>query len=180
MRSLWLSVITGLVFFVAGAAAQSTPSTQDQSQGTTGSSPAASAPYGAQGQSQSPEGTNSPRGMNSKPMASQNSGYGQSGNAQPANGEKKMKGCVKSEGGQYMLETKSGKSIPLTGKDVSEHVGHEVMLHGTWAKSGDMSGMSGGSMGKGEHAFEVTSIDHLSSTCSGKSSKGSSAAAPPQ
>lgn len=178
MRNLWLSVITGFVFFVAGAAAQSTPSTQDQSQGTTGSSPAASAPYGAQGQSQSPEGTNSPNTMNS--TAGQNTGYGQSGNTQAANGEKKMKGCVKSEGGQYMLETKNGKSIPLTGKDVSEHVGHEVMLHGTWAKSGDMSGMSGGSMGKGEHAFEVTSIDHLSSTCSGKSSKGSSAAAPPQ
>jgi len=182
MRNIWLSVVTALTFFVAVAVAQ-TPSTQDQSQGTTGSSPASTA--GAQGRS--PEGANAPSDMNSQAGTGQGygqqqsgqgqgtatqqptpgqAGYGQPGSNEGTKGEKKLKGCVQSEGGQYMLKTKSGKTIPLTGQDVSAHSGHEVVLHGSWtAAKSETSETSG--MSKGGHAFNVDSIDHVSDTCSG-------------
>jgi hypothetical protein len=171
MRSrIWLSITTALVFFVAMAVAQ-TPSMQDQSQG---SSPASTA--GSQGRS--PEGTSSPSDMNSQTSAGQQQsgqgqgsasqqapGYGNVGGNQGAKGEKKLKGCVESSGGQYMLKTKSGKEIPLTGQDISAHSGHEVVVHGSWSSTGETSGTSG--MAKSDHAFNVDSIDHLSDTCSG-------------
>ncbi|MBV8053042.1 MAG: hypothetical protein JOZ80_17775 [Acidobacteriaceae bacterium] len=187
MRNIWLSMITALVFFVASAVAQ-TPSTQDQSQGTTGSSPASTA--GAQGRS--PEGTNSPSDMNSQSGTGQygqqqsgqgqgtgsqsgsqatpgDAGYGNPGTNQGAKGEKKLKGCVMSEGGQYALQTKNGKNIPLTGQDVSAHSGHEVVVHGSWSASKSETA-SGSGMGK--HAFNVDSIDHVSDTCTNGGGQG--------
>jgi hypothetical protein len=166
-------MVTALVFFVAAAAAQTTPSTPDQQ----GSDPATTSPSG----SQSPAETNPP--SDTSPTAGQNSGYGNTGGAQEAKAEKKLKGCVQSQGGQYMLETRNGKIVPLTGQDVSAHVGHEVAVHGSWVSGGDMSGMSEGSKsstGNEGNAFKVTSIDHISDTCGGKRSKGAPSAAQPQ
>ena len=62
-----------------------------------------------------------------------------------AKGEKTLKGCIKSEGGNYMLEEKSGKTVPLAGADVSAHSGHEVTVHGSWENGGAMSESSSGS-----------------------------------
>lgn len=93
-------------------------------------------------------------------------------------GEKKLKGCIRSEGGNYMLEEKGGKTVTLAGADVSAHAGHEVTVHGSWENGGAMSesssgsGMSKGSSGK---TFNVTSVDMVSESCSmGKKSKSSS------
>ena len=89
-------------------------------------------------------------------------------------GEKKMKGCIQSQGGQYVLETHKGKSIPLTGADVAAHVGHTVALHGTWSSGSSATATSSGSMGSNDstmgasgsgHAFNVTSVDMISETC---------------
>jgi hypothetical protein len=66
-------------------------------------------------------------------------------------GEKKLKGCVQSQAGQYVLETKKGKAIALAGQDVSAHVGHEVAVKGTW-ESGNASGMSSTSTGSGTNS----------------------------
>jgi hypothetical protein len=157
MRSMCLSILTALVFFAATAVAQTTPSTSDQ----TGNAPSAS----------------------SSSAAAQNPGYGNPGaNQGTKEGEKKMKGCLKESGGQYMLETKNGKTIPLSGEGLSAHVGHEVAVHGSWASGGDMSGMSGGSKSGMDHekAFNVTSIDHLSDTCGGKHSKMGASTTQPQ
>jgi hypothetical protein len=181
MRNVWLSVITALVFFVAMAVAQ-TPSTQDQSQGTTGSSPAGTS--GAQGSS--PEGTNSPSNMNSQTGTGQGygqqqsgpgqgtaqqptpgqAGYGQPGSNEGTKAEKKLKGCVESEGGQYMLKTKSGKNIPLTGQDVSAQSGHEVVVHGSWTTANNETSQTSG-MAKGGHAFNVDTVNQISDTCGG-------------
>jgi hypothetical protein len=88
--------------------------------------------------------------------------------------EKKLKGCVQSQGSQYVLETKKGKEVALTGQDVSAHVGHEVTVKGTWEKGGNSS-MSQSSTGasSNEKTFNVTSVDMISDTCGGKS-KGKS------
>jgi hypothetical protein len=168
MRNALLSSVTILAFLAAGAMAQSAAS----SPGTTGSSPAA----------QSPDQTST--------AAGQNSGYGNSGNSSGAKAEKKLRGCVQSQNGQYVLQTKSGKDIPLTGQDVSAHVGHEVALHGSWAgstsgssdsmsgsaNSGSSSGMAGGQA----NAFNVTSVDHISDTCGGKHSQSGDSTMPPK
>ena len=165
MRNMWFSILTALVFLTATAFAQTTPSSTDQ----TGSTPSASSQSGAQGQG----------------SAAQNPGYGNPGSNQGTKeGEKKMKGCVKEQSGQYMLETKSGKDVPLSGEGLSAHVGHEVAVHGAWANGGSMSGTSGSSsssssMGN-EKMFNVTSIDHISDTCGGKHSKTGASTTQPQ
>lgn len=149
MRKLGLTVVTIFAFFITGAIAQSSTS----SPGGTGSSPAA----------QNPDQMGN--------TSNQQPGYGSAGNTSGTKAEKKIKGCIQSQGGQYMLQTKSGKSIPLTGQDVSAHNGHEVAVHGTWTSgSGSSSNMSGTSSGMGSsqaNAFNVTSIDHISDTCGG-------------
>ncbi len=63
------------------------------------------------------------------------------------NSQKKIKGCVAQQNGQYVLETKHGRSVPLSGQDVSAHVGHTVALHGTW------SAASTGSQTFGRHGL---------------------------
>jgi hypothetical protein len=90
--------------------------------------------------------------------------------------ERKMKGCVQSQGGQYVLETKKGKDVALTGQDVSAHVGHEVAVKGAWEKGGSMSPTSSGTASSNEKTFNVSSVDMISDTCGGKS-KGKSSGA---
>jgi hypothetical protein len=81
----------------------------------------------------------------------------------------KMKGCIQSQGGQYILQTKKGKDVMLSGQDVSAHVGHEVTVHGAWeAAGGSTSGMSSTSSGNASpngKSFNVTSVDMISDTC---------------
>jgi hypothetical protein len=98
---------------------------------------------------------------------------GQGSAGTEAKGEKKLKGCIKSEGGQTVLEEKGGKSIPLTGTDVSAHNGHEVAVHGTW-ESASAASSSGGASAKGGRAFNVTSVDMISESCSAGGKKGKS------
>ena len=85
---------------------------------------------------------------------------------------KTLKGCVESQGGQYMLETKKG-SIPLTGQDVSAHVGHEVKVKGAWEKAGSAASTESNSGAMSGKSFNVASVDMVSENCKVKG-KGSS------
>jgi len=196
MKKAALSIVTACVFCVAMAVAQSSTG-QDQgstgSQGTTGSSPTTSAPSsqdqtapsttapstGSQGTSpdQGSMGQGSSSGSSSGSMgqgASGSTAGGEMKGEKGSKGEKTLKGCVKSEGGQTVLEEKKGKEVPLTGSDLSAHVGHEVKVHGMWEKGGSATPASSGSAGASNgKTFNVTSVDMVSDTCSmGKSSKG--------
>ena len=152
MKRMSLSLVTALVFFVAAAVAQSTPQTDTQgAQG--GSYPSAAG-----------QGTSNPNA-------------GMQGTENKSKGEKKLKGCIQSQGGSYMLQEKSGKNVALTGADVSAHVGHEVALHGTWESGAGSSGAAstGGSMGSSDKAgkqFNVTSVDMISESCGGSKKGG--------
>ena len=150
---LLLSIATALMFFVATAIAQSTP--QTDTQGTQGSSPSM-----GQGSSASQGGMS--QGTETK-------------------GEKKLRGCIRSEGGQYVLEEKNGKSIALTGQDVSAHVGHEVALHGSWASgNASASATSTNASAKAGREFNVNSVDMISESCSaGKKGNMSNSTTPP-
>lgn len=153
MKKLSLSVCLAFAFFVASAAAQMSPS---GSQGTQNSSPSMQQP-----------GQQSPGGMNQPDNAGAQTDQGTAAqNHNNSMGEKKIKGCVQSQGGQYMLETKKGKSISLTGQDVSAHVGHEVEVKGTWEKG--MSATSSGSTGASDKTLNVTEVKMISDTCGGK------------
>jgi hypothetical protein len=115
---------------------------------------------GANGQTGYP-GTTNP----SADQGTQPSGHSDTG----MKGEKKMKGCVQSQGGQYVLETKKGKAVPLSGQDVSAHVGHEVAVLGTWGggSNSSMSSTSSGSADSGK-SFNVSSVEMISDSCGGK------------
>jgi hypothetical protein len=157
MKKLSLSVCLAFAFFVASAVAQMAPG---GSQGTQNSSPGMSQP----GQQQ-PGGMNQP---DNSPAAQTDQGAtSQNHNS----GEHKLKGCVQSQGGQYLLETKKGKTVALTGQDVSAHAGHEVAVKGTW-ESG-MSATSSSTSGASGKTFNVTEVKMISDTCGGKGHSGS-------
>jgi hypothetical protein len=90
--------------------------------------------------------------------------------ANQTQGEKKLKGCIESEGGQFLLRDKHGKEVALTGsQDFASHVGHTVSLQGTY--TGTAGATSAGSTGSAEQ-FMVSKIDMVSATCKEKSEKG--------
>lgn len=154
MRKISLSVCLALAFFVASAVAQMAPG---GSQGSQSSSPGAS----QQGQYPSQQ-----------PGAGQTTTDQNAANQNQANGEHTLKGCVQSQGSSYVLETKKGKDVALTGQELSAHVGHEVAVKGTWESGGGMSSTSSSNAGGAEKTFNVTSVKPISDTCKGKSSSG--------
>jgi hypothetical protein len=97
----------------------------------------------------------------------------QTGNTTNQKSEKKLKGCVQSQGSQYILETKKGKEVTLSGADVSAHVGHEVAVKGTWEKGNASMSQSSTGASSNEKTFNVSSVDMISDTCGGKT-KGKS------
>jgi Protein of unknown function (DUF5818) len=165
MKKLSLTICLAITFFVTAAVAQMAPS---GGQGSQGSSPSMGQPSRQQpGQPGMTQPDNS-TGMGQNP--DQNNP-----NQKTEKGEKKLKGCVQSSGGQFVLETKKGKAVALTGQDVSAHVGHEVSVKGTWESGAAGAGTSSSSASSGnagtEKTFNVASVDMISESCGGKSSK---------
>jgi hypothetical protein len=171
MKQIALTVVFTLVFGLAALA--QTQSSDQQGSSSPSSSQSSTSPL----TSQSPD------------MSSQS---GKQGSSTEAKGEKKLKGCIESQGGQYVLREKNGKEVALTGSaDFAPHVGHTVTLHGTPEKGGSMGSSSGNtssqtsSSGMGSSAsssgeqFMVSKIDHVSDTCKfekgSKNSKGEGA-----
>jgi hypothetical protein len=88
------------------------------------------------------------------------------GNMGKSGKESKIRGCIRSEGGSYMLEDSHGRMWSLTSsQDLSAHVGHEVVVHGTKmaGAGGSMSNTSAGSNSAG--AITADKIDMVSDTC---------------
>jgi hypothetical protein len=99
-----------------------------------------------------------------------------------------LTGCLSGPNDEGAYELKSGKRAVEVGglDDLSKHVGHEVRLHGSWAKSGSeigekeneaaekKEGKEGkeGKEEKGERHFKVSSIDHISDTCKAGAATG--------
>jgi hypothetical protein len=158
MKNFTLSVIFTCALCAATAVAQMAPG---GSQGTQQSSPGMSGPRGQQQPGMGQPDQNSPMGQTDQTGNTSN---------RTEKSEKKLKGCVQSQGGQYVLETKKGKAVALSGQDVSAHVGHEVAVKGSWEKGGSsgMSQSSAGTASSNEKAFNVTSVDMISDTCGGK------------
>lgn len=161
MRKLVLSLIVAFAVYVTAAAAQAGGG-MGGAQGTQGQSPTMQQP------GQQP-GTAQP-GTAGQPPDMGPSNTDQNGNAANTNsnkGEKKLKGCVESQGGQYVLETKKGP-VSLTGQDVSAHVGHEITVKGMWENGGSNSSAtatSSGTESMSKGTFNVTNVKMDSETC---------------
>ena len=108
-----------------------------------------------------------------------------------------LTGCLSGPNGEGVYELKSGKKEVEVGgpDDLSKHVGHQVRLHGSWAKSGAEIGekenaaseAKEGKEEKGERHFKVASIDHLKDSCAAgaaekgeQQKKGASEGTPPK
>lgn len=93
-----------------------------------------------------------------------------------------LTGCLSGPNQEGVYELKSGKKTVEVGglDDLSKHVGHEVKLHGSWAKSTEIGEKEAGEHKdaaedaakgrstkeeKNERHFKVSSIDHVSETC---------------
>jgi hypothetical protein len=88
---------------------------------------------------------NTPKPADSSPHSQQSS----TGNAENK-GEKKLKGCLRSENGKYVLETKHDKMVSLTGlQDFASHVGHTVTLHGKFVNNSSSAGAMSENPGTG-------------------------------
>jgi hypothetical protein len=88
---------------------------------------------------------NTPKPADSSPHSQQSS----TGNAENK-GEKKLKGCIRSENGKYVLETKHDKMVSLTGlQDFASHVGHTVTLHGKFVNNSSSAGAMSENPGTG-------------------------------
>src|ERR1700693_1015889 len=81
-------------------------------------------------------------------------------------GDKTIKGCIRSNNGKYMLESKRHKMIWLTGsEDFAPHVGHTVTVHGSFLPSTETS-----SAGQGSD-FLVKQIGMVADRCTLESQK---------
>jgi|GEM_PF-757565 len=99
-------------------------------------------------------------------------------------GERKLKGCISSQGGNYMLQTKHGKEVPLAGSaDFASHVGHTVTVHGMYSSNSTVAAPTASAAPTGSTPdnsasngqFMVSKIEMVSDTCKDskmKSDKG--------
>jgi endoglucanase len=176
MRKLALSVVFAFAFYATAAIAQSGGmGSSTGAQGTQGSSPNATSPNGPNGSVQpgTPAGTETP-GMGQTGNSTDQNGT-QSNMGDHSKGEKKLKGCIQSQGGQYVLESKHGKAVMLSGQGLASHVGHEVKVKGTWENGGSSamsstSSSNGGTSAASEKTFNVTNVEMVSDTCKSSSS----------
>jgi len=94
--------------------------------------------------------------------------------------EKKLKGCIASQGDKYVLQDKHGKEIALSGsQELASHVGHTVTVHGTYANGSDAStGASSATSatangGTAGDQFLVSKVDMISESCTMDKGKNS-------
>lgn len=161
MKRLALSLIVAFAIYVTGAAAQAGGGMGTGSQGTQGQSPSMQQPGTSPGTAQ-PGTPGQPPDMGPS-STDQN---GNTTNTSSTKGEKKLKGCVESQGSQYVLQTKKGP-VSLTGQDVSAHVGHEVTVKGMWenGSSSSATATSSGTESMSKGTFNVTDVKMDSETC---------------
>lgn len=159
-----LSLLVSLVLAFALSVWAQTPSPNDTQSGAGASaSQETQTGAGAQGSMSQP----SAGAQSSGSMGQGNMGTAEQGKAGK---EQKLKGCLESSNGSYMLREKNGKEIALTGAaDLSQYANHEVAVHGDWASGAAAASSSTSDMSKGgsEKQFTVEKVDSLSDTCKG-------------
>lgn len=89
-------------------------------------------------------------------------------------GETKISGCIRSDKGKYVLESKLHQKVWLSGpEDFAPHAGHTVTLYGVYLKGSasndsrgaDQKKSSEPSANRQETNFQVTKVELVSNTC---------------
>jgi hypothetical protein len=113
----------------------------------------------------------------SQSSSSQSSNIADSGNQNSAAvSEKKLKGCLISQGGKYVLQDKRGKEVALAGSaELGSHIGHMVTVRGTFA-NGDANRRtsapySAATYSAASGTFMVSKLDPISDTCGSDKNK---------
>ncbi len=106
------------------------------------------------------------------PNQSSNQSSSQASNAA---GQTTVQGCLSGSNGNYSLTDSSGNTYQLAGdtSTLSEHVGHTVKITGTTASSsasskGTSKTPSSSSGANAQPTLNVSSVKHISSSCSSK------------
>ena len=97
--------------------------------------------------------------------------------ASDSKGDKKLKGCLRSQGGSIVLEEKKGKQVALagSGKIFSPlTLGTPSPVHGSYAGAAGAPGTATSTAGAGDQ-FTVSRIDLVSETCSADKAKDKTA-----
>jgi hypothetical protein len=134
-------------------------------------------------------------------MAQTDSDHSKHAAGKKGGGAATLTGCLSGPNQEGVYELKSGKKTVEVGglDDLSKHVGHQVKLHGNWAnsteigekesgaehKDADADKAKGKTDEKSERHFKVSSIDHVSDSCTagaagteGHGKKGSGSTTP--
>ena len=93
-------------------------------------------------------------------------------------GQTTVQGCLSGTGGNYSLTDQSGTTYQLAGdtSKLTEHVGHEVEITGaTSGASSSATASSTGASASTQPTLTVSSVKHISATCSSASKSGQSA-----
>jgi hypothetical protein len=82
-----------------------------------------------------------------------------------------VQGCLGRTDGSYALTDAAGKRYEVTGNTTTlgEHVGHEVQLKGTRSEPSTPPGAPAATTNRMEARIDVSSVKHISQTCSAKS-----------
>lgn len=97
-------------------------------------------------------------------------------------GESKLTGCIRSDNGKYIVETKLHKRVWLSGpEDLAPHAGHSVILYGTYLNGSIPANAARAEQKKSEQPsqarqgnnFQVSKIEMLSDTCASSKAKAS-------
>lgn len=89
-----------------------------------------------------------------------------------------VEGCLSRSGSNYTLTDKSGTTYQLTGdtSKLADHVGHEIQITGTESTASSAPSASSSSS---QPTFDVTSMKHISETCSSESKSKPESQKPP-
>jgi len=90
-------------------------------------------------------------------------------------GQTTVKGCLAKSDGGFTLTDKAGTTYKLTGDTakLSDHVGHEVQIKGTTSQANSSPGAVASSTSS-QPTLDVSSMKHISETCSSKSKSDTS------
>ena len=161
MKHIVLTTIFAIFFGCAVFAQSSDPQSP-----TPGTAPSAESGSGSQtSPSQAPD-------MGTPSQGSHHEAKGEKGEK----GEKKLKGCLHSEGGNFVLEEKHGKRVNLSSaEDLSSHVNHMVIVRGSYENAANAAGENstatatatgaGTSASSAGEQFSVSKIDNVSDSC---------------
>jgi hypothetical protein len=142
-----------------------TPPDRDSSQSIPG-----------QGTSSTNQGTGPNQGGSTPSTAIDSSGTDAShtGNNE-SKGGKKLKGCIRSENGKYMLETEHDQMVSLTGsQDFTPHIGHTVTLQGKFVHDSSSAGAMAENRGTGTGDSTPTGAARTGASSAASPSTGSS------